>query len=81
MSIVTGWGAGGWGEIPWNGVVPVEVTGVSATVSLGSETVTADAIVAVTGVSATSTLGNESVVATADVSVSGNAGTTGTFLF
>ncbi|MGB0199542.1 MAG: hypothetical protein ACPF80_05875, partial [Flavobacteriaceae bacterium] len=49
----------------WSNPIPVEVTGVSGTATLGSETVVATALVTVTGFSATGALGNETVTGTA----------------
>ena len=43
MANITGWGRGTWGEGAWNAPLAVEVTGVSGTTSLGSETVAAGA--------------------------------------
>ena len=49
MAIVNGWGRGTWGEGAWNEEIPVTVTGVAGTGSVGTVTVTADANVSVTG--------------------------------
>ena len=43
MANITGWGRGTWGEGAWNAPLAVEVTGVSGTTALGSETVAAGA--------------------------------------
>ena len=63
MAIVNGWGRGTWGQGEWSNPIPVEVTGVSGTATLGNETVVATALVTVTGLSSTSALGNETVIA------------------
>ena len=62
MANVTGWGRGTWGQLTFGEPIPVVVTGVSGTATLGNETVVATSLVAVTGLSATSTLGNETIV-------------------
>ena len=38
MANVTGWGRGTWGQLAWNQAIPVTVTGVSATGSVGNAT-------------------------------------------
>ena len=48
MANITGWGRGTWGEGAWNAPLAVEVTGVSGTTSVGSETVVPQAVVSVT---------------------------------
>lgn len=51
MAIVTGWSRGTWGEGAWSEEAPVVSTGVSATSSLGSVSVTASCLVVEDGVS------------------------------
>ena len=48
MANITGWGRGTWGEGAWNAPLAVEVTGVSGTTALGSETVVPECVVSVT---------------------------------
>ena len=47
MANITGWGRGTWGEGAWNAPLAVEVTGVSGTTALGSETVVAQTVASV----------------------------------
>ena len=75
MSNITGWGRGSWDEGSWGQPVPVVVTGVSATSSLGTVTQATSNTVQVTGLAATSALGSETVVAQAIQAITGNAGT------
>ena len=49
MANITGWGRGTFGEGAWNAPLAVEVTGVSGTTALGSESVVPQALVSVTG--------------------------------
>jgi len=51
MADITGWGRGAWGDGAWGTSVPVELTGVSATSSVHSVNIVAEANVFVTGVS------------------------------
>jgi hypothetical protein len=75
----------GYGEAPWSegswglDVLIISVDGVSATATLGEETVVAKATVSVTGLAGTTALGEETVVAKAvveptGVSATGNVG-------
>lgn len=64
----TGWGRAAWSDGSWgNDWTRVCVTGVSATVSLGEESIAASAAVEVTGVSANAVVGDEAVTAAANV--------------
>ena len=47
MANITGWGRGTWGEGAWNAPLAVEVTGVSGTTALGSETVVAQTVASI----------------------------------
>lgn len=78
MANITGWGRGTWGEGAWNAPLAVEVTGVTGTTALGSETALPAITVAVTGVAGTTAVGSETVTATETVAVSatGVSGTT-----
>ncbi len=68
MADITGWGRGAWAEGPWGTSIPVELTGVSATGSVNSVTISTQALVLPTGVEGTGTLGNEIVVADSNTS-------------
>ena len=50
MANVTGWGRGTWSEGTWGEPIPVEVTGIPITATLGNETITANADVSLTGI-------------------------------
>ena len=78
MANITGWGRGTWGEGAWNAPLAVEVTGVTGTTALGSETALPAITVAVTGVAGTTAVGSETVTTTETVAVSvtGVSGTT-----
>ena len=52
-----GWGRQGWNEGTWGGPVPVSVTGLSSSFTLGTESVEANALVEPSGLSMTSVLG------------------------
>ena len=56
MANITGWGRGGWGEGAWNNPIAVEVTGLSATASLGTAVSDTGIVFGITGVSATASL-------------------------
>ena len=58
MANVTGWGRGTWGEGAWSEEAPVLVTGLSATSSVGSVTITASALVAEDAVTGTGAIGD-----------------------
>jgi hypothetical protein len=58
MANVTGWGRGTWGEGAWSEEAPVLVTGLSATSSVGSVTVTGSALVAEDSVTGTAAVGD-----------------------
>ena len=55
MSSVTGWGRGTWSSAAWGTSLPVELTGVSATGSVTSVTIVAEANITLTGVVGTAT--------------------------
>jgi hypothetical protein len=71
----------GYGEAPWSegswglDVLIISVDGVSATATLGDETVVAKATVSVTGNAGTTALGEETVVAKAVVEPTGVSAT------
>lgn len=75
MADITGWGRGTWSSGAWGSAIPVELTGVSATTSVGSVTVDAAANVPTTGIAATTGVGSVTVSADANTSVTGQAGT------
>ena len=56
MSNITGWGRGTWGQGTWSNPIPVEVTGVSATGTLGAAQSDTGIQFGVTGVSTTASL-------------------------
>ena len=56
MANITGWGRGTWGQGTWSNPIPVEVTGVSATGTLGAAVSDTGIQFGVTGVSATASL-------------------------
>jgi|TARA_R100000482_G_scaffold85340_1_gene34156 hypothetical protein len=62
-------------------VIHIVPTGVSSTSALGSESTTADAIMAVTGLAGTTALGSESVIAKAVISLTGVSATGETSTF
>jgi len=53
---ITGWGRGTWGEGTWSNPIPVEVTGVSATATLGTAASDTGIVFGITGVSATASI-------------------------
>jgi len=77
--VTQGWGRQSWGAGAWGmpGVVAV-ITGFGLATTLGTETVTGDALVIPTGISLTTSLGNESAVADVVVSVTGQSIATST---
>lgn len=56
MADITGWGRGTWGEGTWSNPIPVEVTGVSATATLGTAASDTGIVFGITGVSATASI-------------------------
>ena len=56
MANITGWGRGTWGEGTWSNPLPVEVTGVSATGTLGAAQSDTGIQFGVTGVSTTASI-------------------------
>mgnify|MGYP003142781518 CR=1 FL=1 len=56
MADITGWGRGTWGEGTWSNPIPVEVTGVSATGTLGAAQSDTGIQFGVTGVSTTASI-------------------------
>ena len=56
MANITGWGRGTWGEGTWSNPIPVEVTGVSATATLGTAQSDTGIVFGITGLSATASL-------------------------
>ncbi len=56
MANITGWGRGTWGEGTWSNPLPVEVTGVSATATLGAAQSDTGIQFGVTGVSTTASI-------------------------
>ena len=56
MTNITGWGRGTWGEGAWNSPIAVEVSGVSATASLGTAVSDTGIVFGVTGVSSTASI-------------------------
>lgn len=77
--VTQGWGRQAWGAGAWGmpGVVTV-LTGFGLATTLGTETVTGDALVIPTGISLTTSLGNESVITDVVVSVTGQSIATST---
>jgi hypothetical protein len=67
---LTGWGRGTWGEAGWGTSLPVEPTGLGATLSVGSVTVVAKANVVPTGQAATASTGSIQIVAKAITQIS-----------
>ena len=53
-----GWGRQGWNDGTWGGPVPVSVTGLSSSFTLGTESVEANALAEPSGLSMTTTLGS-----------------------
>jgi len=78
MALITGWDRSTWNSGPWNGPIPVEVTGVSAASAVGSVTVSLPKVVEVTGVSAAGAVGSPSISGEAIVSVTGVSAASGT---
>ena len=64
-----GWGRGEWGEFAWGDNFSVQVTGISLTSSIGSETAFTDVTVGVTGSSLTSTFGTFSIISDVGITV------------
>ena len=76
MANVTGWGRGTWGQDAWNQAIPVTVTGVSATVSVGNVIAFGSIDGVATGVVASGLLNSvSSVTGTAVISPTGVVGT------
>ena len=74
MSNITGWGRGTWGEGAWNSPIAVEVSGISATASLGTAASDTGIVFGITGVAATASISQFSpdVITKTVTVVSGN---------
>ena len=77
MALITGWDRSTWDSGPWNGPIPVEVTGVSAASAVGSVTVSLPKVVTVTGVSAASGVGSTTVLTNVILSPTGVSAASG----
>ena len=75
MANITGWGRGTWGQGTWGQPIPVVLSGLAGTSSLGSITVSANADVTVSGLNSTSALGNVTTDCEANVIPNGQVGT------
>ena len=77
MASLTGWSRGTWGEGPFGSALPVSVSGVSSTGSVGSVTLITSQNVPSTGIAGTGTVGSVSIIGDApNISVTGSEATT-----
>ena len=76
--MANGWGQGTWGAVGWGGIgnISFSVTGVAGTTAVGSESVTASALVVETGLQATGAVGTVTASSVHVTTPTGVVGTT-----